>query len=335
MSGNQQEVSAKNWHQWSLEQIVTPKMVGILLLIMVLLGFSAHNTEMDKATYKTGEAVLALTGLTQSTVLNGTTSFVKQAFPFTIESRQSTNRIVDFDPDNLPMFSHIEVVEEQRYDALNETYTTETKEYLVTPFGYLWKVLVKMWETIEMGFWGTFLSVLISIPLAIFSAKNYSPNKFIYHGARFILSFHRAMPELIMALFFVLMYGFGPIAGIFALAMHTSGVLGKFFADEIENAPKGPQDALLSSGANKVQVLRYAVLPQVFPSYVGYVQYILERNIRTATVLGMVGAGGIGTELKGRWDMFAYSHVATILLVILITVMVLEYFSQKIRAKSM
>lgn len=335
MSGNQQEVSAKNWHQWSLEQIVTPKMVGILLLIMVLLGFSAHNTEMDKATYKTGEAVLALTGLTQSTVLNGATSFVKQAFPFTIESRQSTNRIVDFDPDNLPMFSHIEVVEEQRYDALNETYTTETKEYLVTPFGYLWKVLVKMWETIEMGFWGTFLSVLISIPLAIFSAKNYSPNKFIYHGARFILSFHRAMPELIMALFFVLMYGFGPIAGIFALAMHTSGVLGKFFADEIENAPKGPQDALLSSGANKVQVLRYAVLPQVFPSYVGYVQYILERNIRTATVLGMVGAGGIGTELKGRWDMFSYSHVATILLVILITVMVLEYFSQKIRAKSM
>ena len=335
MSGNQQEVIAKNWHQWSLEQMVTPKMVGMLLLIMVLLGFSAHNTEMDKATYKTGEAVLAVTGLTQSTVLDGATSFIKQAFPFTIESRKSTNRIVDFDPDNLPMFSHIEVVEVQRYDALNESYTTETKEYLVTPFGYLWKVLVKMWETIEMGFWGTFLSVLISIPLAIFSAKNYSPNKFIYHGARFILSFHRAMPELIMALFFVLMYGFGPIAGIFALAMHTSGVLGKFFADEIENAPKGPQDALLSSGANKVQVLRYAVMPQVFPSYVGYVQYILERNIRTATVLGMVGAGGIGTELKGRWDMFAYSHVSTILLVILITVMVLEYFSQKIRAKSM
>lgn len=335
MLENQQTTNTKNWHQWSLEQMVTPKMVGMLLLIIVLLGFSAHNTEMDKAAYKTGQAALAVTGLTQSTVLDGAASFVKQAFPLTIESRRSTNRIVDFDRDNLPMFSHIEVVEEQRYDALNETYTTETKEYLVTPFGYLWKVLVKMWETIEMGFWGTFLSVMISIPLAIFSAKNYSPNKFTYLAARFILSFHRAMPELIMALFFVLMYGFGPIAGIFALAMHTSGVLGKFFADEIENAPKGPQDALLSSGANKVQVLRYAVLPQVFPSYVGYVQYILERNIRTATVLGMVGAGGIGMELKGRWDMFAYSHVATILLVILITVMVLEYFSQKIRAKSM
>ena len=335
MSNNTSTIAKNDWQQWSLQQMVTPKMIGLLLIVFIVLGFSARNTEMDTAAYKTGEAALAVTGLTQSTVLDGATSFVREAFPFTIESRKSTNRIVDFDRDNLPLFSHIEVVDEQRYDALNETYTTETKEYLVIPFGYLWKVLVKMWETIEMGFWGTFLSVMISIPLAIFSAKNYSPNKYTYLAARFILSFHRAMPELIMALFFVLMYGFGPIAGIFALAMHTSGVLGKFFADEIENAPKGPQDALLSSGANKIQVLRYAVLPQVFPSYVGYVQYILERNIRTATVLGMVGAGGIGMELKGRWDMFSYSHVATILLVILITVMVLEYFSQKIRAKSM
>lgn len=335
MSTTTPEKSEQHWQRWTLHQMVTPKMIGLLLLVFIALGFSAHNTEMDKAAYKTGEAVLAVTGLTDSTVVDGAASFVRQAFPFTVESRQSTNRIVDFDRDNLPLFSHIEVVDEQSYDALNETYTTETKEYLITPFGYLWKVLVKMWETIEMGFWGTFLAVIISVPLAIFSAKNYTPNKTTYLIARFILSFHRAMPELIMALFFVLMYGFGPIAGIFALAMHTSGVLGKFFADEIENAPKGPQDALLSSGANKVQVLWYAVMPQVFPSYVGYVQYILERNIRTATVLGMVGAGGIGMELKGRWDMFSYSHVATILLVILITVMVLEYFSQKIRSKAM
>lgn len=335
MLENNQNVSQKHWQQWQLQQAVTPKMIGLLLLIMLALGFSAHNTEMDKAAVKTGEAVLGVVGLTQSTVLDGAVSFLNDSFPITVESRKATNRIIDFDRDNLPMFSHLEVVEEKRYDALNEVYTTETKEYLVSPFGYLWKVLAKMWETIEMGFWGTLLSVLISVPLAILSAKNYTPNKAVYLIARFILSFHRAMPELIVALFFVLMYGFGPIAGIFALAMHTSGVLGKFFADEIENAPKGPQDALLSSGANKVQVLRYAVMPQVFPSYVGYVQYILERNIRTATVLGMVGAGGIGMELKGRWDMFAYSHVATILLVILLTVMVLEYFSQKIRAKSM
>tara|TARA_R110002074_G_scaffold114782_1_gene245438 strand:+ start:69504 stop:70511 length:1008 start_codon:yes stop_codon:yes gene_type:complete len=335
MANNPHMQNEKPWQQWELQQVVTPKIVGLLLLMIVLLGFSARNTEMDKAAYKTGEAILAVVGLSKSTVMDGASSFAKQAFPLTFESRKPTNRIIDLDRENLPFMSYIETVEKKQYDALNDSYRSESVEYLVTPMGYLVKVLVKMWETIEMGFWGTLISVLISIPLAVLSAKNYTPNKFFYLSSRFILSFHRAMPELIVALFFVLMYGFGPIAGIFALAMHTSGVLGKFFADEIENAPKGPQDALLSSGANKLKVLRYAVLPQVFPSYVGYVQYILERNIRTATVLGMVGAGGIGMELKGRWDMFAYSHVATILLVILVTVMLLELISQRIRSKAM
>ena len=143
------------------------------------------------------------------------------------------------------------------------------------------------------------------------------------------------MPELIIALFLVLIYGFGPIAGVLALAIHTSGVLGKFFADEIENAPVGPQLALKSSGASRLKVLRYAVFPHVFPAWVAYVQYIFERNIRSATVLGIVGAGGIGMELKGRWDMFDYGHVSTMLFVIFIVVIVLEIVSQKIRKKAL
>ncbi len=118
------------------------------------------------------------------------------------------------------------------------------------------------------------------------------------------------MPELIVALFLVLMFGFGPIAGVFALAIHTSGVLGKFFADEIENAPPARKKALSSSGASALKVLRYAVFPHVYLAWIAYVQYIFERNIRTATVLGIVGAGGIGMELKGRWDLFDYDHVA-------------------------
>jgi phosphonate transport system permease protein len=139
------------------------------------------------------------------------------------------------------------------------------------------------------------------------------------------------MPELIVALFLVLIFGFGPIAGVFALAIHTSGVLGKFFADEIENAPNGPQLALKASGASTFKVLRYAVIPHVLPAAIGFIQYIFERNIRTASVLGIVGAGGIGMELKGRWDLFDYSHVATILLVIFITVVALELISQRLR----
>jgi len=325
----------RSHEQWELHKAITPKLIGILLVIFILLTISAKNSELDKAAYETGKAVVALTGATDSKVLDSAGSFISDAFPFTFESTVSTDRIDGFDRDNLPLFTYLEIRETKNYDALTEEYSTEKTEFLIHPFGYLIKVSGKMWESIEMGFWGTLLAVIISVPLGILAASNYTPNRMTYGIARTILGFHRAMPELIIALFFVLMYGFGPIAGIFALAMHTSGVLGKFFSDEIENAPRGPQDALKATGAGALKVLRFSVLPQVFPAYIGYVQYIFERNIRTATVLGIVGAGGIGMELKGRWDMFDYSHVATILLAIFITVMLLEYGSQKIRGRSL
>ena len=204
----------------------------------------------------------------------------------------------------------------------------------MSSLGYLRRVLIKMWETIEMAFWGTLLAVLIAMPLGVLGAANYTPHRAVYAVARALCSFNRAMPELILALIFVLMYGFGPVAGILALGLHTSGFLGKFFADDIENADPGPQRALRVTGATRLKVLRFAVLPQVLPQYYAYLQYILERNIRTATVLGIVGAGGIGTELKGRWDIFDYGHVSTILLVIFLTVMLLEFLTQRLRARA-
>lgn len=334
-SNNSSNNPDRPYSEWELYRAVTPRMIAILLVVFIALSLSARNSELDRAAYETAEAVVAVTGATESKVLDSGMRFLKDAFPLTFESSVEVSRIDNFDANNLPLFSHIEKRKIKEYDALTETYTDQEVEYLVNPIGYLLKVLGKMWESIEMGFWGTFLSVMISLPLGILAAKNYSPNKVVYTIARTMLGFNRAMPELILALFFVLMYGFGPIAGIFALAFHTSGVLGKFFSDEIENAPEGPQAALKTSGAGSLKVLRFAVFPQVLPAYVAYVQYIFERNIRTATVLGMVGAGGIGMELKGRWDLFDYSHVSTILLVIFITVMALEFLSQKIRGRSL
>jgi phosphonate transport system permease protein len=329
------EASSQSWEHWDLHRTVTPKNILILFVAFVLLSLSAHNTEMDKAFVETGRAVFSMAGIGESQVLDGAVRFGSKAFPLQISERTAVNRLENFDRDNPPLFSRIEVAEDKDYDALTDTWTTERTEFLIEPIGYLTKVLGKMWETIEMGFWGTFISIMISLPLGILSSRNYTPHLFIYTIARGWLSFHRAMPELIIALFLVLMYGFGPIAGVLALAIHTSGVLGKFFADEIENAPPGPQTALAASGANKVKVLRYAVFPHVLPAWIAYVQYIFERNIRTATVLGIVGAGGIGMELKGRWDLFDYSHVSTILLVIFITVVVLEMLSQKLRTKTL
>ncbi|RLU00073.1 MAG: phosphonate ABC transporter, permease protein PhnE [Ketobacter sp.] len=327
--------SARSWEQWELHRTVTPRNILVLMMAFVLLSWSAHNTEMDRALVETSQAALSVIGIGESPVLDGAIRFGKQAFPLQISERTPVNRLENFDRDNLPWLATVEVAEERNYDALTDTWQVEKAEFLVEPLGYLSRVLLRMWETIEMGFWGTVISAMIALPLGILSSRNYTPHKLVYTLARVWLSFHRAMPELIVALFLVLMYGFGPIAGVLALAIHTSGVLGKFFADEIENAPPGPQLALKASGASAVKVLRFAVIPHVLPAWIAYVQYIFERNIRTATVLGIVGAGGIGMELKGRWDLFDYGHVTTILLVIFITVVTLEVISQKLRNKTM
>lgn len=326
---------SKPWQEWQLHRGITTKNIVILFIVFVLLSFSAHNTELDKAAVDTTKAVLSIVGIGESQVLDGAIRFVSRAFPIQVSERSAINRLQNFDRNKLPLFSYIEMGEEKDYDALTDTWTVEKTEYLVEPIGYLKKVVIKMVETIEMGFWGTVICIMISLPLGILSSKNYTPHKFVYTFTRTWLSFHRAMPELIVALILVLMYGFGPIAGVLALAIHTSGVLGKFFADEIENAPTGPQLALASSGAGVFKVLRYAVFPHVYPAWIAYVQYIFERNIRTATILGIVGAGGIGMELKGRWDVFDYSHVATILLAIFITVILLEFISQKLRKQAL
>ncbi|MEO1609905.1 MAG: phosphonate ABC transporter, permease protein PhnE [Pseudomonadota bacterium] len=319
---------------WELHRTITPKTIGLLLVIALAAAISAKNMELDKAASETWQAIASAFGFGHSKVISGASNFLSKAFPLQISTIQETNRIENFDSDNLPLFSYVETRTEREYSVIEEKFTETKAEFLVKPVGYLVKVLIKMWETIEMAIWGTVFSILIAIPLAICAARNYTPHISIYQVSRAICSFNRAMPELILALFFVLMYGFGPIAGIFALALHTSGFLGKFFADEIENADPGPQRALKATGASRIKTLRYAVLPQVLPQYYAYIQYILERNIRTATVLGIVGAGGIGTELKGRWDLFDYDHVATILLIIFLTVVLLELVTQRLRNRA-
>ena len=199
--------------------------------------------------------------------------------------------------------------------------------------GYIKRDFVLMLETIEIAIWGTLLALFLALVPAWFGAKNLTPNRFAYSLARGVCSLNRALPELISALFFVMIFGFGVIPGVVTLGVSTMGFLGKFLADDIENCDTGPQEALRCQGANKLKVFRYAILPQVLPSYLAYMQYILERNVRAATAIGVVGAGGIGMELKGRWDMFDFGHVSTTLLVIFATVLTLERVTQYFRGK--
>jgi phosphonate transport system permease protein len=190
-----------------------------------------------------------------------------------------------------------------------------------------------MAKTVEMGLLATVIGVVFSLPLAVLAARNYAPARTVYHAARALVVFLRAVPELISALFLVLAYGFGPAAGVLALALHCTGFLGKFFAEEIEQCDRAPQEALTALGAGRLKTLRFAVWPQVLPHYAGYVCYVLDRNVRMATVIGLVGAGGIGQELKGRYDLFQYGHVATIILAIFLVVLALDRLSDALRAK--
>ncbi|MDP9037005.1 MAG: phosphonate ABC transporter, permease protein PhnE, partial [Myxococcota bacterium] len=237
----------------------------------------------------------------------------------------------------LPLFARVEKRETKtsRYDFAEKKMVeaSATEEVLVEPAGYLLYVCAKMLQSLEMAVWGTLFALVLGVPLAYLGARGYSPHRAVYVVSRTTSSFFRAVPELVSALILVLAFGFGPMAGIVALGFHSAGFFGKFYADDIENADRGPQEALFAVGANKLKVLRCAVMPQVAPQYIAYTQYILERNVRMATVIGVVGAGGIGIELKGRFDMFDFGHVSTILLVIFVTVLLLEQASQRLRRR--
>ncbi len=328
----------KSPEHWHLPAPYDWRAALAVLLIGLALLWSAQRVEIDRMLRLTGEAVLAQVGLQdESQVGRGLGRMFGALFPFVIEDRQEIARLPNLDRDNLPMFTRIEVIETTRYQMNTTTLQAEpvieAKEYLVHPFGYLLKVADKMLETFEIAVWATIISVLLSIPLAIMGARNYTPHPVLYTASRSLVSFLRAMPELIIAMFLVLGFGFGSIAGYLALGLHGAGFLGKFYAEDIEAADRKPQEALTALGAGKLRVLRAAVLPQVAPAYVAYTLYILDRNVRMAAVIGLVGAGGIGQELKGRYDLFEYGHVGTILLVIFLTVFVLDQISARLRAR--
>lgn len=330
--------NGKTVNRWLERPPYGPGIYALVLAVALLLTWSAHRVELDKMVVQLADAAAASVGLRdESQVGRGLSRVAEAMFPPVISERTEVSRIANFDPHNLPWLAHVEV--EKKLDArmnpatLQMERTTVETEVLVEPLGYLWRVLWKMFETLEIALWATILAVLISAPLAYYGASNYTPNRFAYSTARGSVSFLRAVPELISALFLVLAFGFGPVAGILALGFHGAGFLGKFYAEDIENADRKPQEALRALGASKLKVLIASVLPQVLPQYVAYTLYVLDRNVRMATVIGIVGAGGIGQELKGRYDMFNYGHVATILIAIFLTVFVLDQFSARIRKR--
>ena len=197
-------------------------------------------------------------------------------------------------------------------------------------FGHL---MLSMLETVEIAMLGTLLAITLSIPIGLLSARNIAPNYPIYLIARTITVFFRAIPEFIMAMILVIAIGFGAMPGVIALGFHTMGFLAKFYAESIEHVNEEPMKAIESMGASKWQVIAFSVVPQVIPSFIGNNLYILDRNIRMATMLGIVGAGGIGYELQSSFRMFEYPRVSAIIIVIFLTIFVIDMLSSYIRSK--
>ncbi len=188
-------------------------------------------------------------------------------------------------------------------------------------------------DTLAMSVAGTALAVVISLPLSLLAARNTSPHPVVYHAARGILNGLRSIPELIMGILFVAAVGFGALPGVLALGLHSVGMVGKFFAESIEHASEGPIEAVKSSGASPLQVILHGVLPQVVPHMADVTIYRWEYNFRASTVMGMVGAGGIGFELMSSLRIMQYRDVSAILLVILIMVTIVDGSGQFLRKR--
>lgn len=187
-------------------------------------------------------------------------------------------------------------------------------------------------ETLQMAVVGTVLGALASLLLSFGAASNIAP-RWIYLSCRWILNVLRSIPELIFALMFVSAVGLGPFAGILAIVLGSIGSIGKVYAEAMESVQPGPVEALTAVGANKRQIISYAVLPQAAPLLVSHTLLLFEGNVRGATILGLVGAGGIGLELTTAMRMYDYGHLCAIIISIIVLVTLIDRASAFIRAK--
>ncbi|MFZ4066347.1 MAG: phosphonate ABC transporter, permease protein PhnE [Phenylobacterium sp.] len=196
-----------------------------------------------------------------------------------------------------------------------------------------WRDLIeKMWLTIQMALWGTALAILIAVPMGLLGARNLTP-PFIQLPVRRLMDLVRSVPDLVIGTAFLVAVGLGPFAGVMALALNTGGVLAKLFAEAVEAIDRGPVEGVRATGSGRLQEIVWGVIPQVAPLWTSYALYRFESNSRSATVLGLIGAGGIGQILFDSMNSFNYPLTAAISIVIVTAVTLIDLLSQTIRTR--
>jgi len=193
--------------------------------------------------------------------------------------------------------------------------------------------LSPLFDTLAMSVVGTALALMMALPLGILAARSTTPHPLVYSLVRGLLNLLRAVPELVMGILFVAAVGFGVLPGVLALAFHSIGMVGKFVAESIEHADDGPIEAVRSTGASPFQVISHGVMPQVIPQVSDLAIYRWEYNFRASTVMGMVGAGGIGFELMSALRLMHYDEVFALLLLILLMVTLVDSLGAMLRKR--
>ncbi len=196
---------------------------------------------------------------------------------------------------------------------------------------FLGRVFWRLVETMQIAIAGTALGVLLSLPIGWLSARGISPFQPTTFLFKALISFFRTVPDLVWALIFVITVGLGAVAGTMTIMVDTIGFCGRFFGEAMEDADKDSQQALEAIGASKFSILCGAVIPDAMPSLINTTLFALEKAVRSSVVLGLVGAGGIGQELKSSFDLFQYRKAAAIMLAIFLIVLVMEWVTDKLR----
>jgi phosphonate transport system permease protein len=189
----------------------------------------------------------------------------------------------------------------------------------------------KLFDTLLIAYLGTLAGAVLAFFICFSATVNLTPQRGKRFFARRVLEFCRTVPEIVFALIFVVAFGLGPVPGVLAIAIHTVGALGKLFSEVVENIDMKPVEGIVASGGTRWQSIRYGVLPQVLPNFTSYALLRFEVNVRGASVMGFVGAGGIGQDLIEAIRKFYYSDVSAILLMIIATVMIIDILTEKLR----
>lgn len=192
----------------------------------------------------------------------------------------------------------------------------------------------RLFETFQIALAGASIGIVLSLPLAWLAAKGISPLGRLAFIVKGFISFLRTVPDLVWALILVSVVGLGAVAGTLTIVVDTIGFCGRFFAEAMEDAEEEPQHALAALGANRLSILFSAILPNAFPSIINSSLFSLEKAVRSSVVLGLVGAGGIGQELQVAFDLFQYRNAATIILVIFVLVLAMEYLTERLRVQA-